>query len=219
MANVVLIIGESGTGKSSSLRNLPSEETYIINILDKPLPFKGWKKKYIQKEGGNYFATDYSPNIIRAIENINKNRPDIGYIIIDDFQYSMANEFMRRALEKGYGKFAEIGKIGFDIIQALLHCRTDLDCFVLSHSHIGDDGIHKCKTIGKMLDDKITLEGLFTVVFHSLIVDGHYKFLTKNDGVHVAKSPMGMFEEKLIDNDLKEISKIIAEYYNEDVPQ
>lgn len=221
MSNTILIIGESGTGKSSSIRTLNHEETIIINVLDKPLPFKGFKKKYISKSTeerkANIFSTDKYAKIIESISTVDKNRPEIKNLIIDDFQYIMANAFLSRALERGYDKFTEIGQQAWQIIRALQSCREDLRCFVLSHSDVDQSGKAKCKTIGKMLDDKICLEGMFTIVFHSIAHDGKYKFLTQNDGVHLAKSPLGMFESKYIDNDLQYINSKIEQYFNEDI--
>lgn len=220
MSTTILIIGESGTGKSSSIKNLNHEETAIINVLDKPLPFKGYKKKYssaTEERKGNYFATDDTLKIRSAISKINTDRLDIKTLIIDDFQYIMANQFMRKALEKGYDKFTEIGQNAWHIIKDLTSCREDLTCYVLSHSDSDQFGKYKCKTIGKMLDDKISLEGMFTIVLHALTNDNRYKFLTQNDGVHVAKSPLGMFNDKYIDNDLNEINQKINDYFNEDI--
>lgn len=214
-------MGESGTGKSHSIKNLNPEETFIINVLNKPLPFKGFKKKYRDvKDAGakaNYLATDDTTTILNYIERISNNRPDIKTLIIDDFQYVMANQFLTRALEQGYKKFTEIGQSAWKIIRQSMSCRDDLYVFILSHTEIDSLGRSKCKTIGKMLDEKITLEGMFTVVLHSLVHDGHYKFLTKNDGSHIAKSPLAMFDEQLIDNDLQEIKQKINLYLDEDI--
>lgn len=218
MSNTILIIGESGSGKSSSIRNLDPSETAIINVLDKPLPFKGFKSKY-NKDKLNYLATDDCDSIRKSIRKINSDRTEIKTLIIDDFQYVMANQFMRKALERGYDKFTEIGQNAWQIIKDLTQCREDLKCYVLSHSDVDSNGKVKTKTIGKMLDDKICLEGMFTIVFHALTSDNKYQFLTQNDGIHVAKSPMGMFENRYIDNDLNEINKKIDSYFNEDINQ
>lgn len=219
MANTVLIMGQSGTGKSTSITTLDSSETFIINVIDKPLPFRGFKKKYIpcadKAMVGNYCATDRFELITRIIKIVNENRPDIKNLIIDDFQYIMCNEFMRRSKERGYDKFTEIGHNAWSILRDLGACREDLDCFVMSHSELDNDGRYKFKTIGKMLDDKITVEGMFTIVFHTTIIDGKYKFITENDGVHIAKSPRGMFESKYIDNDLQGVKKLMNEYYED----
>jgi hypothetical protein len=220
MGNLTLVIGESGTGKSTSTRNLDPAETFIINVLDKPLPFRGFREKYkkLKKEEGgkfigNYIAADDADKIIKIIHGINESMPHIKNIIIDDFQYIMANEFMRRAKEKGYDKFTEIGLHAWQIIQDCALCRDDLFFFFLSHSEDKDSGKKACKTIGKMIDEKITLEGMFTTVFHSVISDGKFKFLTQNNGSYIAKSPMGMFEDNLIDNDLTFVKAKMFDYY------
>lgn len=215
MANSILVMGESGTGKSTSIRKLDPKETYIINVLDKPLPFKNFKKSYIGGIGGNYFATDNAAKILQCITAISEKRPDIKNLIIDDFQYIMANEFMRKAREKGFEKFVDIGQSAWKIIRECTAARDDLCCFILSHTETDSLGRSKCKTIGKMLDEKITLEGMFTIVLHSLIVDNSYKFLTQNDGLHIAKSPMDMFDMALIDNDLLLVKEKMAEYSGE----
>ena len=219
MANTTLILGESGTVKSTSIRNLNPDETFIIAVLDKPLPFRGAKIKYIDKNDGNrlvnYFSSDKYRVIIKAIEKISKERPDIKTIILDDWQYIMGNEYMSRADEKGFGKFTEIGQHAWQVINALVTARNDLNCFVLCHSDKNEDGKAKCKTIGRMLDEKITVEGMFTTVMHSLIVDGKYLFATQGDSSIIAKSPMGMFEDKYVPNDLQYVINKINEYADE----
>ena len=223
MSNTILIIGESGSGKSSSIRNLNPEETFLFNVLDKPLPFRGYKKNYLknptEERKANYFSTDNYDVITRSLRKINEERLEIRNIIIDDFQYIMANEFMKRATERGFDKFTEIGQHAWSIVNTLISLRENIDCYVLSHSDMDSSGRFKPKTIGKMLDDKITLEGMFTIVLHALIIDGKYKFLTQNDGIHVAKSPMDMFKNKLIDNDLCYIKEHMSLYFNEDINQ
>jgi hypothetical protein len=216
MANITLVIGESGTGKSTSIRNLDPKETVIINVLDKPLPFKSALENYKKKtsdQKGNYFSTDNYSKIISAINHISVNDLSIKNIIIDDFQYVMANEFMRRATERGFDKFTEIAQHAWQIIDSAAKARSDLFVFILSHSDEDNSGKIKCKTIGKMLDDKITIEGMFTTVLHSIVSDGGYKFLTQNDGSHIAKSPMGMFSQDFIDNDLYFVKQKMSEYY------
>ncbi len=223
MSNTILIIGESGSGKSTSIRNLKSEETFLFNVLDKPLPFRGYKKQYIKTTNearkANYLSTDNYGLVIATLKKINEERLEIKNIIIDDFQYIMANEFMKRATERGFDKFTEIGQHAWSIVNTLIGLRENIDCFVLSHTDTDASGRVKPKTIGKMLDDKITLEGMFTVVLHALILEGKYKFLTQNDGIHVAKSPMDMFKNKLIDNDLSYIKEQMTLYFNEDIDQ
>ncbi len=221
MSNATLIIGSSGSGKSTSLRNLNPKTTFCINILDKPLPFKAYKKHYIPINGwndksGNYFTSDDWQRILRCIKMVNEDRPEITTLVIDDFQYLLANEFMRRAAEKGFDRFTDIAQHAWLVIREITSTREDLYCYVLSHSEADQNGNMKCKTIGKMLDDKITLEGMFTVCLHALIVDSEFKFLTQHDNSHVAKSPLEMFTEKYIDNDLNIIKQQMIAYYNED---
>lgn len=220
----ILIIGESGSGKSSSLRNLDPLETAVINVLDKPLPFRGFSKNYIKqsndKRKANYFTTDDYKIIRSALLKISKERPEIKNIIIDDFQYLMSNEYMKRATETGYNRFSEIAQHSHSVIKELDNLRNDIKCFILCHSEIDkQSGKVKAKTIGKMIDDMIVFEGMFTIVLHALVKDGKYKFLTQNDGIHTAKSPMEMFDEKYIDNDLQSIIEKIDLYFNEDIEQ
>lgn len=208
----VLIMGESGSGKSASLRNMKEEETFIIAAVDKPLPFKNKYKKEI-----SHMVCDNYRKIIEKIWDINSNQKHIKSIIIDDFQYIMANEYMRRAKETGYNKFTDLAKNTWDILQAIQNCRPDLTFFMLTHSELTDDGKYRAKTIGKMLNEKVTLEGMFTIVLHAMILDGKYKLLTQNDGSHIAKSPIGMFQDEFIDNDLAFIKKSIDTYYADDI--
>lgn len=221
MSNTILVIGESGVGKSTSIKSLNPEETFIINVLGKMLPFKSANKAYkpFNKENptGNIYSTDNADTIKRLIASVDKNRPEIKNLIIDDYQYVMCNEYMNKALEKGFDKFSLIGQNAWSIIQRLTETRNDLFCFVLSHSETEEDGRVKCKTIGKMIDRTVCLEGMFYVVLHALVRDEKYKFLTQNDGKHLAKSPMGMFNDRLIDNDLNYVKEKISEYINEDI--
>lgn len=215
MSNAALIIGQSGTGKSTSIRNLDPKTTFIISVLDKPLPFRGYKKNY-SEDNKNFYQTDDYRKVISLINAVNERRPEITTIIIDDAHFLMANEFMARATEKGFDKFSEIGQHMWLVMCAATNCRDDLICFVLSHSEIDASGVSKPKTVGKMIDEKVSLEGMVTVCMHTMVKDGEYKFLTQNDGSHVCKSPVGMFEETLIDNDLLAVKKGIEAYYNDD---
>jgi hypothetical protein len=225
MSNTVLVIGQSGSGKSTSLRNLDPKTTFVINVLDKPLPFKAFKKNYraLTKENksGNYYSTSDWANVVKCIEMVNRERTEITTLIIDDWQYILAYEFMRRNTtgeekEKNpYQKFTDIAVHGWSTINACLGTRETLTNFVLSHSDIDATGRSKCKTIGKMLDEKITIEGLFTTVLHSRVVNGEYMFQTQYDGEFLAKSPMGMFEEHLIPNDLVSVKSAVENYFND----
>jgi len=223
MSTNVLIIGESGSGKSTAIRTLNPKETFIINVLDKPLPFKGWRRNYIivKDEDGkitnetNYLYTDKYSKICSIMQYISKHRIDIKNVIIDDFQYIMANEFMNRASEKGYEKFTEIAKHAWDVINASNFARNDLTFFYLSHCDTDANGKIKCKTIGKMLDDKISIEGMFSVVFYSHIREEGYVFQTQGDGNTIAKSPMDMFNELYIPNDLQYVADKVNDYFED----
>jgi hypothetical protein len=225
MSTLVGIVGQSGTGKSTSIETLNPKETVIINVSNKPLPFKGWRSNYTQgklSEGANYISTDVAATIVQALKYISDNRPEIKYVIIDDLQYLMSFEFMAKAKDKGYEKFTDIGKNTFDVLNVSRQLRDDLIIFAIYHEESTSENFNpkrKIKTIGKLLDDKITLEGLFTIVFFTEVKieedqRPHYYFVTQTDGVTTAKSPRGMFDELLIPNDLSFVSTKINEYYN-----
>lgn len=202
MAIPVMILGESGTGKSASLRNFKPDEVAIIDVSGKPLPFRN--KLPILK-------TDKYETITRAM----LARPNIPAFVVDDAQYLMANEFMRRSDERGYDKFTEIAKNFWSLIQETVSQKmpeTQIVYFLM-HTDVADDGRIRAKTIGKMLNEKITLEGLFTIVLRTSVTDGVYSFRTVNSGSDTVKAPMGMFDSALIDNDLKAVDTIIRDYY------
>ena len=204
----VMILGESGTGKSASLRNFQPGEVASINVAGKPLPFRTRLKTYI--------SDDYN-QVTAAIRGyVGKGAKSI---VIDDSQYLMADEFMRRAKENGFQKFTDIGKNYFDLISLVKTLPDDRIVYFLSHLTTDDQGRERCKTIGKLLDEKITVEGLFTIVLKTQVKDGHYYFSTQNNGMDTVKSPIGMFEDSLTENDLKTIDLTIREYYNTEEEQ
>lgn len=221
MSNTVLVIGQSGSGKSTSLRNLDPKTTFIINVLDKPLPFKAFKKNYQvftkKNQSGNYYSTNDWAQVIKCIEMVSNERPEITTLVIDDWQYILAYEFMRRVSEKGFDKFSELANHGWATINACLGTRPTLTNFILAHSDVDATGRSKCKTIGKLLDEKITIEGLFTTVLHSRVIDGNYKFQTQCDDQFLAKSPIDMFEEQFIPNDLVAVKHAVENYFNDGV--
>lgn len=224
MSVPILILGESGTGKSSSIEKLNHKETFIIAVCNKPLPFRGFKSKYIPMKGwdckeGNYYSTENHERIIKLLKIIDKDRPEIKTIIIDDFQYILSEEFMSRVTERGFDKFSEIAAHAWEIIKLLPNLRADLNCFVLSHSEHGENGKMKLKTIGKLLDDKVVIEGRFTLVLQTDISESGYHFLTQGSKSHIAKSPHGMFENRLIPNDLAFVIDKMNSYYNDDINQ
>mgnify|MGYP000987592328 CR=1 FL=1 len=207
MAFPVLVIGESGSGKTSSLRNMNKETTFIFQTIKKPLPFKN------NKEYKTFVTDDYSKiksGISKIINNADNKITDI---VIDDTQYLMANEFMRRAKEKGFEKFTEIGEHFWDLINFINNIDKPINFYFLGHSEDTELGKTKMKTIGKLLDDKITVEGMFTVVIRSMLRDNQYIFAVKNNGFDTVKTPMGMFETETIENDLVIIKNAMENYF------
>lgn len=231
MADLIAVVGASGSGKSTSLRNLDPETTFIINVAGKPLPFKGFKKNYKQlvqnpetkKFEGNLYNTSDVAKIGQVLRVIDKTRPEIRTVVIEDAQYLMAFEAMDRASEKSYDKFTQIASNFYSVLKESMNMRDNLKVCVLTHSENTGDAInpsYKIKTIGKMLDNMITLEGLFTyVLFTELIkdVDGNveHKFITQSDGTTTAKTPMGCFSDFYIDNDLQFVIEQIDKYNEE----
>lgn len=220
MNNSILILGDSGTGKSTAIRTLPFEETFVLNVIGKPLPFRGAAKKYtkLSEDGltGNYYCTDQGSMIKRVINTVNTKRLDIKYLIVDDLGYLAMNAFMKRALVKGYDRFSEIAAEFNTATELLNQLRDDLFCFVTMHIETDKQGKTKPKTVGNMIDQYINIEGKFTHVFHTSVSEGKYKFITNADGIHMAKTPMGLFDKQLIDNDLMMIVNKINEYNNFD---
>lgn len=211
MSIVTMVLGESGTGKSASLRNMSPEETLLIQVVKKPLPFKSSEWKRFNKEttkDGNIFQTDTADQIISLMKRTKRK-----VIVIDDFQYVMANEFMRRTNETGFTKFTDIGKNAWNIINAAVDLPDDVRIYILSHIETSDSGHTKIKTIGKMLDEKIALEGMVTIVLRTMIRDGNYLFATRNNGSDTTKTPMGLFDTETIDNDLNAVDQAIQTYY------
>lgn len=198
----VLIIGKSGSGKSSSLRNFGKEEITLINVLGKPLPFKG-KFRYTA-------VTDNYEMVTKIL-----NRAPTKSIIIDDAGYMITNMYMRESKNKAgnaiFNFYIELAEKYWQLVEQIKTLPADVIVYLIMHEEQNDFGEVKAKTIGKMLDEKICLEGMFSIVLRSVIQDGHF-FKTKasND---VAKAPIDMFENDLIDNDLKAVDAAIREFY------
>lgn len=195
----VLILGESGTGKSASLRNFKPSDLKVINVANKPLPFKNKIESV---------ATDDYRTVIKELK-LNKKK----VAVIDDAQYLMANEFMRRATERGFDKFTEIAQNFWSLVNMVKDLPDDQVVYFLAHIERDANGNEKIKTIGKLLDEKITVEGMFTIVLKTNVTDGVYSFITQNSGHDTVKSPIGMFPSIVIDNDLKYVDEKIRNYY------
>lgn len=207
MAKLTLIMGRSGSGKTASLRNL-KEKTAVISVTNKPLPFRNNDNLKVVV-AGEYLKI--KGLLSKAYES------GIRIAVIDDAGYIMTNKFMaghRQA--KGNSQFDlynEIGDNFFSLIKSCGELPDDMLVFVIMHEEMNDMGYSKPKTIGKLLDDKVCIEGMFTIVLHAMKLDGKYIFATNTDGLDVTKSPIGMFEEERIDNDLQLVVEKIREYY------
>lgn len=213
MGTATLILGESGTGKSTSLRNINPQQAILVKSVGKPLPFKskGWLPWNKATKTGSVVVSDDWLIIKRVISEAPTYGKQI--VIIDDFQYVMSNEFMRRSEEKSFDKFTEIGRHAWEIIKAAQDAPDGLRVYFLAHTEETQMGRVKMKTIGKMLDEKVTVEGMFTIVLRTLTRDGKYQFTTQNNGADTVKSPMGMFDTAEIENDLAMVDAAICDYY------
>lgn len=197
----VLILGESGSGKSASLRNFDPSEVVIYNVAGKPLPFRNGTK---MMRADNPTYTQISGSLAKG---------KVKRYVIDDSQYLLCFELFDRSGENGYTKFTEMAKHFYDLIQTVIRkLPSDTIVYFLHHTEqVGDK--YKAKTIGRMLDEKLTVEGLFSIVLMAKNVDGKHFFLTQSDGSDTVKTPMEMFSEAEIDNDLKAVDTTIREYY------
>lgn len=203
MGQLVFILGKPGTGKSYSLRNFPKDMAAVINVQGKILPFKGagaWKM----------ISTDDSDEITEELDALSINYK---VIIIDDYQYVMANEFMRRSTEKGFDKFTDIGRHAWDIANKVRELPPEVIVYILCHTDTDSEGLERLKTIGRLLDEKIYLEGMSTIVLKTHVEDGKYTFITQNNGKDTVKSPAGMFPSYAIENDLHYVDEKIRSFY------
>lgn len=199
MGMPVLVLGASGSGKSTSLRNFKKGEVFVFSVAGKRLPFKE--------------PLDIELN--STYQSIGKKMMEMEYktYVIDDSQYLLAFEMFERAKENGYGKFTDIAVRFRNMIDYITRSTPDdTIVYLLHHSEVDDSGRIKAKTVGKMLDNQLTVEGLFTIVLLTQTDGQNYRFITQNDGGSPAKAPLGMFDRE-IDNDLKMVDETIRQYY------
>lgn len=203
----VMILGASGSGKSASMRNFSPDEVGVLNVASKPLPFRS---KLPVINAADYAAIYNALNAQRLADPKNAKRRSF---VIDDSQYLMCFEMFRRAKETGYQKFTDCALNFYNLVQ---HCicalPPDVIVYFLHHVDVDDNGRSKAKTAGKMLDNQLTLEGLFSIVLMAYTDGKKHKFITQSDGLTTCKSPMEMFPAE-IDNDLKYVDDTIREYY------
>lgn len=198
MAIKTLICGLSGTGKSTSARNL--KEVAVVNPVNKPLPFKN----HFEMLNG---VTD-ADAIVKFMRSTKAK-----VIIVDDFQYLLSIPYMRRIKESGWDKYNDFASNYFDVINVCDELPEDVTVYFMTHTETLEDGTETVKLIGKLLREKICIEGLFTTVLKTMVNDGKYYFITQNSGKDNVKSPMGMFESYAIDNDLAYVDAKIRSYY------
>lgn len=220
MANLICLAGLSNSGKSTSLRTLDSKSTFIISCTNKQLQIPGFRKKYPKvevKEGkliGNWLVSNNYAQIEKILKAINKTRPDIKVIILDDINYLLSNETFENAQTKGYEKFTILAKNYYDLLTECQLLNDNLTVVVISHiENFGTDLDPQFRlwTTGKMLTNQINLDGMFSYIIYSerYIDDDddevHYRFKTRTDGNDTCRSVAGCFAEKYVEPDMKAI--------------
>ena len=220
MSVACMVLGQSGTGKTTSLRNMNPDDVLLIQAVKKPLPFrsKAWVPCTKANPQGSILVTDCAPTIVGAMQRTQKP-----IIIIDDFQYVLANEFMRRVLDQAKGneafaKYNEIARNAWDILMCAGRLPDTTRVYILAHTQEDESGHVKAKSIGKLLDEKITMEGLLTIVMRTAVINGQYLFSTQNSGLDTVKTPLGMFNDMHIPNDLAAVDAAITSYYELNQP-
>jgi len=221
-SKLVGIVGATGTGKSTSIKHLNPEETYIINVAKKELPFKGSEKLY-NAENKNYKEVEDATEIARLLKTISEKAPHIKNIIIEDSNYIMGFNMVAKATEVGFTKFSIMAKDMVDLFRTARQLRDDITVFYLTHPETIEDGGeiigYKIKTAGKLIDNQVLLEGLLTVCLYTNVEENKdgsatYQFVTNRYRKMPAKSPDGMFSELKIPNNLQLVVDTLNEYYN-----
>ena len=213
MSKVICIMGESGSGKTTSLRTLDSDETFYVDCDKKGLSWRGWREQY-NKEKGNYIKNSDPIKIKEALSIINKEKNNIKYVVIDTLNSIMADDEMKRAKEKGYDKWVDLAACVWDIVTKANTYREDLTVILLAHTQTERDengySFTRIKTNGKKLD-KLCIESRLNCVLLAKVVDGKYVFETHSNN-STTKTPMGAFEEDVIDNDIQLVLKAMADF-------
>ena len=210
---ILCVMGESGAGKTTSMRNLDPKTTYYIDCDKKGLSWRGWRGQY-NKENKNYYSTDDQNKVLTLLRGINDKMPHIKTVIVDTINGIMVADEMRRSKEKGYDKWLDLASAIYDIIDYALTVRNDLNVVFVAHTQTDHDDsgytFTRIKTSGKKLD-KITLESKFPVVLLAKVIDGKHVFETKANH-STGKTPMDAFDANYIDNDISEVLKVLEEY-------
>lgn len=208
MALPVLIMGRSGSGKSASMRNI-NETTFVINVNNKPLPFR-------PNDNLKIMNCDEYLKIKSALKAAYEK--GIKVAVLDDAGYLMTSKFMAGHREKKgsaqYDLYNEIADNFYSLIRFINdELPSEMIVYMIMHEDKNDLGESKPKTIGRLLDEKVCVEGMFTIVLHAIKLDGKYVFATNTDGLDVTKSPIGMFDELYVDNDIQFVTNKIRQYY------
>lgn len=220
-SKLIGIVGQTGTGKSTSIKHLNPEETYIINVAKKELPFKGSEKLY-NTEKKNYKEVDDAIEITRLLRTISEKATHIKNIVIEDSNYIMGFNMVSKATETGYTKFSLMAKDMVELFREARKLRDDIKVFYFTHPETIEDGGdiigYKIKTAGKLIDNQVLLEGLLTVCLYTLVEENKdgsasYYFITNRYKKFPAKSPDGMFSELKIPNNLQEVVNNVDNYY------
>lgn len=221
-SKLIGIVGATGTGKSTSIKHLNPEETYIINVAKKELPFKGSEKLY-NADKRNYKEVDDAAEITRLLRTISEKAPHIKNIVIEDSNYIMGFSLVSKATETGFTKFSVMARDMVELMREARKLRDDIKVFYFSHPETIEDGGeiigYKIKTAGKMIDNQVLLEGLLTVCLYTLVEENKdgstsYGFVTNRYRKMPAKSPDGMFDDLKIPNNLQYVCDKLDEYYN-----
>ena len=220
MSKLIALVGDTGSGKSHSIQFLDPKETYIISVADKELPFKGSAIMY-SRDNKNFKTIEDANEIQRLLQTLSDTAPQIKNIIIEDGNYIMGFNLVAKATEIGYTKFSVMAQQMVNLIKLCKKLRDDLTIIYISHlEEVEDSGeitTYKMLTAGKMIDKQIKLEGLFTVVLYAITETKgdktEYFFITNKYKKYPAKSPMGMFKELKISNNMKEVIETVNEYY------
>lgn len=212
MSVPVLVLGDSGTGKTRSIKQLNPDETLIIQPVKKPLPFKSanWKMwDFEAKTGSKIHLDDYMKirGVIHKAESYGKK-----YVVIDDAQYLMLNDELSRTDENGFKKFTDMAKSYVELIKFITNDDSKLIVYLMTHTETNEQGEIKAKTTGKMIREKVVLEGLFSIVLRCHAKDGRHYFTTKTSGLDCVKTPEEMFETDEIENDLTLVNQAIIDY-------
>ena len=208
MAKMLLIIGEGGSGKTSSLKNLSPKEHFYIDCDKKGLNYKGWKEDYIEKK--NYFKTNDGETVAKLLQEISNNKPEFKYVTIDTINSIMIADEMKRMKGKSYNEWQDLAKCIFDLIDIVPDLRDDLTVIFIGHTQTEDDGFTRLLTNGRKLN-KIGLEKYFNTVLLSKAKDGEYIFETRANN-STARTPMDAFDELEIPNDITKVLEVIKDY-------